>query len=492
MSKSDQSHYQIYNALCSAAGKENVSDSEVVLLSYGFDSSPTTPGKPDFVVLPRDTISVKQVLEIANRAKMPITTMSGGVNVVGVTVPGQGGIVLDLKWMNRIVEINEDAAYAVIEAGVTFDELTAKLFEKGFRCQIPTAPGGSTPVGNYLSKPSGSLANRHLDSFVGLEVVLPDGTIVRTGSSAFPFCGSYLRYGPFPDLTGLFCLSYGTLGVVTKAAVRIYPINESIKVPIVAFEDFSNSVGFVKDVCRRNIAEHCIIWNRHLYKSYEIDFSSKNELLVPEVLYEDPRVSSSSLPYNLVTVMMSGYQEDMEAHAKVLDKISAAHSGHVFSKEEIEKCVAKASRSWELFYADYHIPTMDQVRKYGLGRYVAWIVTAEPKNIVSIEKEAIQALDNLKARPICYYSMPFDYSRGIFFRIFSYVNPQDKELLTNVRTLYKDMYSWAMKKYGATPFRHKARDPDFFAMTGGYQTLLRTIKKVIDPNNIMNPGVALF
>jgi FAD/FMN-containing dehydrogenase len=322
--------------------------------------------------------------------------------------------------------------------------------------------------------------------------VLPDGTIVRTGSSAFPFCGSYLRYGPFPDLTGLFCLSYGTLGVVTKAAVRIYPINESIKVPIVAFEDFSNSVGFVKDVCRRNIAEHCIIWNRHLYKSYEIDFSSKNELLVPEVLYEDPRVSSSSLPYNLVTVMMSGYQEDMEAHAKVLDKISAAHSGHVFSKEEIEKCVAKASRSWELFYADYHIPTMDQVRKYGLGRYVAWIVTAEPKNIVSIEKEAIQALDNLKARPICYYSMPFDYSRGIFFRIFSYVNPQDKELLTNVRTLYKDMYSWAMKKYGATPFRHKARDPDFFAMTGGYQTLLRTIKKVIDPNNIMNPGVALF
>jgi len=380
----------------------------------------------------------------------------------------------------------------VIEPGVTFDELTAKLFEKGYRCQIPTAPGGSTPVGNYLLKPSGSLANRHLDSFVGLEVILPDGTIVRTGSSAFPFCGSYLRYGPFPDLTGLFCLSYGTLGVVTKAAVRIYPINESIQIPIVAFENYSDSVNFVKDVSRRNIAEHCIIWNRHLYKSYEIDFSPKNELLVPDVLYEDPRVSKPGLPYNLVTVFMSGYQEDMEGHAKVLEKLSEKHSGRVFSKEDIKNHVAKASGSWKTFYADYHIPTMDQVKKYGLGRYMAWIVTAEPKNIVAIEKEAIQALDNLKARPICYYSMPFDYSRGMFFRIFSYVDPQNAELVSNVRSLYKDMYTWALKKYGATPFRHKGRDPDWLAMTGGYQTLLRAIKKVIDPNNIMNPGVALF
>jgi FAD/FMN-containing dehydrogenase len=491
MGKNNQFDSEIYNALCSAAGKENVSDSEVVSVPYGFDSSPAPPAKPDFVVMPRDTLSVKHVLEIANRARIPITTMSGGVNVGGTAVPSQGGIVLDLKWMNKIIEINEDAAYAVIEAGVTFDELTAKLIEKGFRCQIPTSPGGSTPVGNFLMKPSGSLSNRHLDSFVGLEIILADGTIVRTGSSAFPFCGSYLRYGPFPDLTGLFCCAHGTLGVVTKAAIRIYPINESIKVPTVAFDNFSDSINFVKEVCRRNIAEHCIIWNRHLYKSYEIDFSPKNELVVPDVLYEDPRAKDSNLPYNLVTVMMSGYEEDMEAHERVLEKVSKANSGRVFSEEEIEKNIARAAQSWASFYIDYHIPGMDQTKKYGLGRYIPWIVTAEPKDIVSIEKEAVQFLDDLKVRPICYYSMPFDYGRGMFFRIFSWVNPQDKALLANVGTLYQDMYKWALKKYGATPFRHR-RDPNILAMTGGYQTLLRAIKKIVDPNNIMNPGVALF
>ncbi|MEI9478044.1 MAG: FAD-binding oxidoreductase, partial [Deltaproteobacteria bacterium] len=471
--------------------KENVSDSEMVLVSYGFDSSPARPGKADFVVMPRDTISVKQVLEAANRARIPVTTMSGGVNIGGTAVPSQGGIVLDLKWMNKIVEINEDASYAVIEAGVTFDEITAKLIEKGFRCQIPTSPGGSTPMGNFLVRPSGSLANRHLDSFVGLEVVLPDGTIVRTGSSAFPFCGSYLRYGPFPDLTGLFCCAHGTLGVVTRAAIRIYPINESIKVSIVAFDDFSDSINFVKDVSRRNIAEHCIIWNRHIYKGYEIDFSANNELLVPDVLYDDPRAKDSSLPYNLVTVMMSGYKEDMDAHERVLERVSKSHGGRMFSKKDIDTHIARAARSWKSFYIDYHIPGMDQTKKYGLGRYMPWIVTAEPKDIVSIEKEAVEFLDNLKIRPICYYSMPFDYGRAMFFRIFSWLDPQNKDLLANVGTLYQDMYKWAMKKYGATPFRHR-RDPNILALTGGYQTLLRSIKKVVDPNNIMNPGVALF
>jgi len=491
MSKNDQLHNQIYNALCSAAGKENVSDSVVDLVSYGFDSSTIPPTKPDFVVMPRDTMSVKQVLEVANRYKIPVTAMSGGTNITGMTVPSEGGIVLDLIWMNKIIEINEDAAYAVIEPGVTFDQLTARLVEKGFRCHIPTAPGGATVTGNVLLKPSGSLANRHLDSLIGVEVVLPDGTIVRTGSSAFPFSGYFMRYGPFPDLTGLFCSSYGTLGVVTKASIRIYPINESVKVSIAAFDNFSDSVTFTKEVCRRNIAEHCIIWNRHIYKGYEIDVSSQNELLVPDVLYDDPRSTSSNLPYNLVTVLMSGYQEDMETHERVLERLSKANSGRMFSKEDIGANIAKAAQSWKSFYAEYHIPPMDQTKKYGLGRYVAWIVQAEPKSLVSIEKEAIQFLDDLKIRPICYYSMPFDYGRAMFFRLFSYLNPQDKELITKVGILYQDMYKWAMKKYGANPYRHR-RDPNNLAMTGGYQTLLRAIKKLVDPNNILNPGITLF
>jgi FAD/FMN-containing dehydrogenase len=87
--------------------------------------------------------------------------------------------------------------------------------------------------------------------------------------------------------------------------------------------------------------------------------------------------------------------------------------------------------------------------------------------------------------------MPFDYGRSIFFRIFSYINPAEKATLGKVRVLYQDMYDWAMKKYGAIPFRHR-RDPMALTKTGGYQLLLRAIKETVDPNNIMNPGVGIF
>lgn len=481
----------IYEALRGIVGPSNVSDSDTVTITYGFDSSPTLPSKAGYVVLPENTVQVKHILELANRYRVPVTTLSGGVNVGGTALPTQGGIVLDLKRMNRILEVNTDASYVVIEPGVTYDELTARLAEEGFRCQLPTSPGGSTPVGNQLVRPSGSLSNRHIDSIIGLEVVLPNGNIINTGSGAFPFSGFYMRYGPFPDLAGLFCCAHGTLGVVTKASLKIYPVNEDIRLPISAFDSFSSSVEFVKEICRRNIAEHAIIWNRHLYKCYEIRFSADNRLEVPQTIYEDPREGNSELPYNIVTIHMSGFKEDMEAHEKLLPRISEQLGGRLLSKEECEGIIASAVKSWEKFYLGYRIPAMDQVKKYGLGRYVPWIVVGEPREIIKIEKEAVQFLDELGIRPICYYSMPFDYGRSIFFRIFSYINPAEKATLGKVRVLYQDMYDWAMKKYGAIPFRHR-RDPMALTKTGGYQLLLRAIKETVDPNNIMNPGVGIF
>jgi glycolate oxidase len=482
---------EIFKALCSIVGRSNVSNSDVVTVTYGFDASPTSPSEPAFVVLPRDVIQVKHILEVANRYRLPVTPLSGGVNVGGTAIPTQGGIVLDLKWMNKILEVNTDAAYVVIEPGVTYDELTAELAKRGFRCHIPTSPGGSTPIGNQLMRPSGSLANRHIDSIIGLEVVLPNGNIIRTGSAAFPFSGFFLKYGPFPDLSGLFCCAHGTLGVVTKASIRIYPVNEDIRLAIASFDSFSSSISFVKEVCRRNIAEHLIIWNRHLYKSYEIESSVGKKLEVPAILYEDPRESNPDVPYNVVTVHMSGFKVDMETHERVVGNIAAQCSGKLLSKNECETLILPAIKSWEKFYIQYHISTMDQVKKYGLGRYVPWIVMGEPKDIIEIEKESIESMNELGLRPICYYSMPFDYGRAIFFRIFTYIDPREKETLNRVGKLYQDMYDLAAKKYGAIPFRHR-RDPRWLNRLGGYQLLLRSIKEIVDPNNIMNPGVGIF
>jgi FAD/FMN-containing dehydrogenase len=188
---------------------------------------------------------------------------------------------------------------------------------------------------------------------------------------------------------------------------------------------------------------------------------------------------------------MSGFREDMEVHEKVLAEVADKCKGKLLSKQEREALLLPAIQSWEKFYVQYHIPTMDQVKKYGLGMYVPWIVTGEPKNIIEIEKESIESMNELGLRPICYYSMPFDYGRAIFFRIFSYIDRQEKEKLEKVRELYRTMFDTAMKKYGASPFRHRWGQ-SLLDQMGGYQVLLRSIKKLIDPNNIMNPGIGIF
>lgn len=236
--------------------------------------------------------------------------------MVGACIPEKNGIVIDLRRMDRIIEINTDSGYAVVEPGVNFDRLSAALAEKGFRCTIPTAPGEASPLGNYISRPSGSLANRHLDCIVDLEVVLPDGTFLNTGSSQFPNVGSSLRYGPSPDLAGLFCCAYGTLGVITKVALRIYPINESNRVNLAAFDKFENAVDFVKDLINHNIPEHCIIWNWQLFKALEVGLVGGEYKIPPETRL-DARKPPKGIPYNISNYLHVGLR-GVHAHEYLL------------------------------------------------------------------------------------------------------------------------------------------------------------------------------
>ena len=474
-------------------GAEKVKEDEAILVSYGFDSSIAPFQKPSLVVLPESTDDVKAVLMTANREKIPVTVMAAGVNVGGMCVPSEGGIVLDFRNMSRILEINTDSGYAVIEPGVIFDRFTAALNEVGFKCHVPTAPGGATPLGNYLLQPSGSLANRHYDSIIDLEVVLPDGLVFNTGSAAYPSKNSkpYRRYGPFPDVAGLLTCAYGTLGIITRASVRIYPKNESTRVNLTAFDDYASAEKFVQDIVHANIPEHAIIWNWQFYKSYDISFEDVSHPHVPPELYDDPRTSPEDLPYNIVTTLMSGYTEMMDAAESTCGKVAEKYGGRSLSWEELEEKSPGAARSWKEFYLDHHQPRMEHNKKYGLGRYAAWIAIAEPKDIIEIEPWAVQKMHELGAAPVMYYSQPFDFGRCMFFRMFSFYDPQNQEVLDKVKDTYTEMYNTILEKYGATPERYR-RDPSMIQQLGNYYEVLKRIKKAVDPNNILNPGVNLF
>jgi FAD/FMN-containing dehydrogenase len=477
----------IYRKLRETIGTEKVKDDELVRITYASDISPMPPQKPSFVIFPENRDDVVAVLQTANQYKIPITVMSGGVNVVGACIPEKDGIVIDLRRMDKIIKINTDSGYAVIEPGVNFDRLSSALAAKGFRCAIPTAPGGATPLGNYISRPSGSLANRHLDCIQDLEVVLPDGTFLNTGSAQFPNVSSHLRYGPFPDLAGLFLCAYGTLGVITKAALKIYPINESNRVNLAAFEKFGNAVDFVKDLINHNIPEHCIIWNWQLFKAFEVGLVD-GEYKIPAETRLDPRKPPKGIPYNIVSTFMSGYEESMRTNDKICSKVAARYGGKVLSKKEAQAVVPGGVMGWTELYGKYRPvePTF-----FGLGRYLAWIVFTEPKIVKELEKWAVEEFSKFKTSPVCYYSQPFDFGRSMFFRIFCFPDPKNQRLVDDIVAKYHDMYEVAMKRYGGVPMRVKLGYPAL-GLVGGYGKALTRIKKAFDPNNILSPNMKIY
>ena len=470
-----------------ALGASKVKDDEAVRITYATDPPTQTYRIPSLVVLPENREDVRTALLLANKYKVPVTPILRGVNTAGYGVPSSGGIVLDLRRMDKIIEINTDSGYAVVEAGINFDKFTAAIRAKGYRCAIPTAPGGSAPVGNYLSRPSNSLCNRHLDSIIDLEVVLPDGTIFNTGSSQFPHAGSSLQYGPHPNLMGLLTCAYGTMGVVTKAAIRIYPINEVNRVNLAAFDDYASALDFVKEIIDNNIPEHCIIWNWQLYETFAID-TSKPGAVIPAKLKGDPKKAPKGTPYCVVTTFLSGYVEMMVAGEKVLARVARKHGGKTLSEKEAKATLPIAKAGWDELYGNYHQiePTF-----FGLGRYMVWIMFAEPKDVKEMEKWAVAEVAKTGVRPVCYYSQPFDFGRSIFFRIFCFPDPYDQKQIERVATTYQSMFKTAMEKYGAIPMRFKTQFPALH-LTSGYGEVLKKIKYTLDPNNILNRDIGLF
>ncbi|WNY25616.1 FAD-binding oxidoreductase [Methanolapillus millepedarum] len=220
-----------YEQLKSIFG-ERVTKASSDLCCYSADGSQVR-GRPEFVALPKSTEEVSQVLAFANAQKIPVTTRGAGTGLAGGSVPLAGGIVLDMTQMNRILEIDIDNIQVVVEPGVVQDKLNEKLKPYGFF--FPPNPGSSatcTVGGQIANNASGMRCVKYgttKNYVLDLEVVLADGTVINTGSKCLKSSAGY-------DLSRLFVGSEGTLGVITKATLKIAPLPKSRKLIMVSFE----------------------------------------------------------------------------------------------------------------------------------------------------------------------------------------------------------------------------------------------------------------
>jgi len=469
-----------------AIGAEKVRDDEITLVTYGrvrhgFDRM-WPFRKPCFVVFPETREDVIETLKIADRDKIPVTSVGTASIMLGTT---EGGIILDQRRRDKILEINADSGYAVIEPGVSFDKLTSALRGTGFKCSVGTMPGPGTILGQALGRGSQSFTTRYLNVILDLEVVLPNGTVFTTGSSHFDGVGSHLRYGPYPDLAGLYTCAYGAMGVITKAAIRIHPVNEASRIHFAGFDTYSDAVDFVKDLVNHNIPEHTFIWNWHMYLTWPLA-PADMESVMPEILESDIKNPPEGVPFNMVSSLLSGYKEQVEVYEKLCAKVAKKYHGRVISEEEMEERFPATMAGFNQQYGDFHYRESVHWSK---GRFVGWYVFAEPKDMKDIEKFAVNefAKYGKTINPVNYYSHPFDFGRSILLRISGFPDPTNTELRGEIMKKFEEMYDTALKKYRAVPIR-----PIGSKRAGTYMDVLRSIKKALDPNNILNRDGGLF
>jgi len=181
------------------------------------------PRPPDAVVCPQSREEVAEVLRFANEHAIPVVPFGEGSSLEAHTIPVEGGISLDLSRMDGIVEVRPDDFVVRVQPGVTHERLNAELAEHGLL--FPVDPGWDASLGGMAgTNASGTNAVRYgvmRDQVLDLEVVLADGTVMRTGGMAMKSSAGY-------HLTGLFVGSEGTLGVFTELTLRLYPLPEKV------------------------------------------------------------------------------------------------------------------------------------------------------------------------------------------------------------------------------------------------------------------------
>lgn len=206
-------------------GSERVSTKEADLSAHSQDESFHPPHLPSVVVWPQSAQEISAILRYANDHRIPVVPWSGGSSLEGNPIPVKGGILLALYKMNRILEIREDDLQVVVEPGIIYDELNEQLARFGLFFPPAPASGDVATVGGMVANNSSGM---HAVKYGGtknwvleLEVVLPDGRIIRTGRPVIKSSSGY-------NLAYLFLGSEGTLGVVTEITLRVALVPERI------------------------------------------------------------------------------------------------------------------------------------------------------------------------------------------------------------------------------------------------------------------------
>jgi glycolate oxidase len=302
----------IGDLLTDVVGADHVMTGDAISDSYTHDEALTaTPVVPLAVVRPGSTAEVAAVLHLADRHRIPVVARGSGTGLSGASTPGPGSLLVSFERMNHIIEIDTDNHVAVVQPGVTLEELDRATAEHGL--VYPVFPGESSASlgGNVATNAGGMRAikygvTRH--QVLGLEVVLAGGEVLRTG-------GKFVKCSTGYDLTQLIVGSEGTLALVTEATLKLYPRLERAATVLAPFGRMDDMATAVPRILALGVGPRILEYVDSLTMA-SIARSADLDLGIP------PEVRAGALAY-LVVVLESTHDDRLDEDVAALSQLLA-------------------------------------------------------------------------------------------------------------------------------------------------------------------------
>lgn len=236
---------KVRQSLLQWLGQERFRDDQETLITHSYDATPMLQSLPDAVVYPETTAEVQSILRLANEHRIPIVPRGAASNLCGGTVPVQGGIVVAMSRMNKLLELDTVNLTATVQPGLNTKKFHQEVERRGlFYPPDPSSMVISTLGGNIMEGAGGLRGLKYgttKDYVIGLEAVLPSGEMIRTGGKLYKDVAGY-------DLTKLLVGSEGTLALITEATLKLLPAPGVRQTMLVAFADIYGAARSVSRI----------------------------------------------------------------------------------------------------------------------------------------------------------------------------------------------------------------------------------------------------
>ncbi len=443
-------------------GEDNASDSKTDLYVYASDAS-VHQAMPDAVVRPDTAQEVQAVLRYANANGIPVTPRGSGSGMAGHSVPVKGGIVLDMKRMDRIVDIRPQDMLVKVEPGVINDELNRKLKEYDLFFPPTPSSGNIATIGGMIgTNASGNRAVKYgatRDAVLGMKVVLADGSLVTLGTNTKTDASGY-------QLARLMIASEGTLGVVVEATLALSPIPKFKALGTASFDKLGDAGRAISEIISSGIVPSML----ELMDDVAIRaVNNAQNLGLPDV--------QAIVIFECNGMLKVIVDHEMKRIVEVCEKNNG--SGIEISDDPEEMARIFAGRK-NLF------PSLS---RYGEGM-VSTSLADDMSVPISRVAEAVDKIHEIAERNGIVMSAYGHCGSGLIHTKIL-MDPKDPKKWEGAQRAVEETYDFIRELGGTTSGEHGialSKAPAMKKERADSLDMMRAIKKALDPNNILNPG----